>query len=140
MPTPLQVLRLPLTAWTYALSVAAVATLGFTTTATPAILLAAVLTLPSSVIAVAVYYLAFGLLAQIPGANPSQSSGTGSCPPHASCQVSTAGDPASWFTHATELVGILALTAAALLNVVLLRRIAAARAKADPGTQPGGPR
>jgi len=42
-----------------------------------------------------------------------------------------------WFTHTTELVGVLALIAAAVLNAVLLQRlIAAKRHEADAPTQP----
>jgi hypothetical protein len=64
-----------------------------------------------------------GLLALIPAANPSGSTGAGSCVPNGECQASTAGDAAVWFTLVTEAVGILALTAAALLNAVALRNL-----------------
>ncbi|HEY6935277.1 MAG TPA: hypothetical protein VI452_17910 [Marmoricola sp.] len=122
----------------YVVIVAAMATLGFALESTPLILLAAVLTLPSSVVAVPSYYLVYGLLAQIPGANPSRSSGSGSCAPNGGCHESTMGDAAAWFTHATALVGIIGLTAAAVLNVVLLQRlIAATQQKAGAPTQPG---
>lgn len=129
---PFRLVALP-----YVLTVAAVATLGFTLDSTPLILLAAGLTLPSSVAAVPGYYLAYGLLAQIPGANPSHSTGSGSCTPNGGCHESTSGDAAAWFMHATDLVGILALTAAAALNIVLLQRLLAARQhKAEAPTQP----
>lgn len=122
--------------WTYALTVAALATLGFTTESTPMILLAAFLALPSSGAAVPAYYVAYGLLAQVPGASPSSSTGSASCTPDGSCQTSTTGDAAAWFTFATDVLGILALTAAALLNVVVLRSLLAAhRARVrTPGT------
>jgi hypothetical protein len=114
-----------------------VATLGFTLDSTPLTLLAAVLTLPSSVAAVPGYYLVYGLLAQIPGANPSHSTGSGLCTPNGGCHESTSGNDAAWFTHATDVVGILALIAAAALNVVLLQRLIAARQhKADAPKQP----
>jgi len=132
-------LRLPVRAIAlpYVLTVAAVATLGFTIGSTPLILLAAAMTLPSSVVAVPGYYLVFGLLAQVPGANPSHSTGAGSCTPNGGCHESTSGDAAVWFTHTTELVGVLALIAAAVLNAVLLQRlIAAKRHEADAPTQP----
>ena len=114
--------------WIYVLGVAVVSTLGFTTGSTPTILLAALLALPSSVVAFPAFYVVYGLLAMIPGANPSSSSGSSSCAPTGECQASTPGD-AAWFTLATETVGILALTAAALLNAVAVRnlRIAARR-------------
>jgi hypothetical protein len=127
VPTLVRTLRPTLVGSIYVLGVAAVSTLGFTTGSTPTILLAALLALPSSAVAVSTFYLAYGLLALVPGANPSSSIGTGSCAPNGVCQVSMTGDAAAWFTLATEAVGILALTAAALLNAVVLRNLIAAR-------------
>jgi len=122
-----------------ALGVAAVSAVGFATGSTSTILVAALLALPSSVIAVPAYYVFYGLLAQVPGANPSASTGSSSCAPEGDCQASTSGDPAAWFTLATEAVGILALTAAALLNALVLRNlIAARRARLQRPTPPGG--
>ncbi len=120
-------LPLPVVALTYVLGVAAVTTVGFTTASTSLLLLAAVVTLPSSVLAVPAFYVVVGVLGLVPGANPSHSTGAGSCAPSGDCQVSTTGDPASWFVFATDVVGILALAAGALLNVVLLRALIAAR-------------
>ena len=140
MHIPSRVLRLPppAVALTYVLGVAAVTTLGFTTASTSLLLLAAVVTLPSSVVAVPAFYLVVAVLGLVPGANPSHSTGSGSCAPPGDCQVSTTGDPASWFRFATEAVGILALTAAAVLNVVLLRAlITAQRTKSQAATGPG---
>lgn len=111
----------------YVLGVAAVSTLGFASGSTSTILLAALFALPSSVLAVPAYYIAYGLLALFPGANPSSSSGSGSCTPNGECQVSTTGDAAVWFTFTTEAVGILALTTAAMLNAVVVRNLIAAR-------------
>jgi hypothetical protein len=111
----------------YVLGVAAVSTLGFASGSTPTILLAALFALPSSVVAVPAYYGVYGLLALFPGANPSSGAGSGSCAPNGECQVSATGDAAAWFTFTTEGVGILALTAAALLNAVVLRNLIAAR-------------
>lgn len=111
----------------YVLGVAAVSALGFTSGSTPTILLAALLALPSSVVAIPAYYVVYGLLALLPGANPSSSTGSGSCVPNGDCQVTTTGEVAAWFTFTTEAVGILALTAAALLNAVVLRNLIAAR-------------
>jgi hypothetical protein len=139
VPTPGRMLRPTLVESAYTLTVAVVATLGFATESTSAILLAAFLALPSSAIAVPAYYVVYGLLAQVPGANPSSSTGSASCAPNGDCQASSTGDPAGWFTLATEVVGILALTAAALLNVVVLRSlIAARRARLQRPTRPGG--
>ena len=137
---PSRVLRLPLpvVALTYVLGVAAVTTLGFTTASTSLLLLAAAVTLPSSVVAAPAFYVVVGVLGLVPGANPSHSTGSGSCAPSGDCQVLTTGDPAFWFLFATETVGILALTAAAVLNVFLLRAlIAARRTKSQAATRPG---
>jgi hypothetical protein len=71
-------------------------------------------------IAVPAYYVAYGFLAQVPGANPSQSSGSRSCAANGVCQGSATGDAAKWFIHTTELVGILSLIAAAVVDVVAL--------------------
>lgn len=120
-----------MTSWVYVLAVATLATIGFATGSTPAILAAAVLALPSSLVAVPVFYVAYGLLALVPGANPSSSSGTGFCTPGGECEVSTTGDLAGWFVIATDAFGIIALTAAAVTNVVLLRLLLAARRTAS---------
>lgn len=118
----------------YVVGVGVVATVGFTAGSTALIVIVSLLTLPSSVVAVPAYYIAFGLLAQIPGANPTHTTGSGICPSNQECHVSTTGDPASWFTHATDLVGILALTMAALVNVVLLARLVPA-GRIRPGSE-----
>ncbi len=117
--------RPTLGASTYALVVAATATAGFTRGSTITILLAAVLALPASVLALPGYYVAYGILALVPGASPSSSLGSGSCAPDGSCHGSVAGEPAVWFTTTTHALGILALTAAALLNVVVVRTVMA---------------
>lgn len=115
----------------YVLTVAAVATGGFATGSTAAILTSAALALPTSIVAVPGYYLAYGLLALLPGANPSRGSGSGGCSPGAGCHASTSGDLAPWFSVTTDVIGVLALTAAALLNVVLLRTVAHRRRPVD---------
>jgi hypothetical protein len=107
----------------YVGTVATVATIGFTTESTAAILLAGLLALPTSVPAVIGYYVVYGLLAQVPGANPDSSSGSMSCTPDGACHGSSTGDAATWFGLATDTAGILALTAAALINVALLTAI-----------------
>jgi hypothetical protein len=134
--TPRRILPPTLIGWTYALTVTVLATLGFTTESTSTILLASFLALPSSGAAVPAYYVVYGLLALVPGANPSSSTGSASCTPDGRCQTSTTGDASTWFTLATDATGILALTAAALVNVVVLRSlIAAHRARVrTPGT------
>lgn len=135
MPAPDRTLRrgLRLIASAYVLVVAVVAGVGFATSSTETILLAAAISLPASVIAIPAYYLSYGLLAQVPGANPSQSTGSVTCDSSGACHGVTSGDPAAWFTCTTEVLGTVALVAAAVLNLVLLRRlIAARRHKPDP--------
>jgi hypothetical protein len=107
----------------YVVVVAAVATVGFTTASTAGILLAGSLSLPASVPAIVGYYLVYGLLAQVPGANPDSSSGSMSCTSAGECTGSGSGDLAGWFVVVTDVVGILALTGAAVLNVLLVRML-----------------
>ena len=109
------------------LVVAVLGIAGFTAASTPSILLAAFLSLPSSVLAVPGYYLAYGLLALVPGANPSSHAGSGSCTPNGGCATSTTGDLATWFAVTTEVIGVLALIAAAPANVAILRLLKARR-------------
>lgn len=110
-----------LLASTYVLTVAAVAAAGFVRDSTPTILLAAALSLPASMAAVPGYYAVYGLLALVPGANPSESSGGwSSCTADGDCISYKSGDPAAWFQVATTALGVLALTCAALLNVLAL--------------------
>ena len=127
--------RFPLVEWSYVLGVAVLATLGFTTGSTPTILLAAFVALPASVLAVPVFYGAYGLLALVPGANPSSSTGSGSCTPTGDCQSSSTGALATWFALTTDVLGILALAGAALLNVLVLRGLVAGRRarRQEPG-------
>lgn len=106
----------------YVLIVAVVATVGFFAESTTAILLAALLSLPVSVIALPGYYVAYGLLALAPGANPSESSGARACNAHGvDCDWSRSSDLAEWFHVTTDVIGVLALTCAAILNVLTLR-------------------
>jgi hypothetical protein len=111
----------------YVLVVAVVATCGFVRGSTGVIALAALLALPTSVPATIGYYGVYGLLAQVPGADPSSSSGSVVCSSGGECQELSSGDLAGWFAVTTTVVGVLALTAAALLNVLLLRMLAARR-------------
>lgn len=119
MPSMSRVVGLTLGS-TYIVVVAVTATVGFSTDSTRTILIAAALGLPSSLFAVPAFYAAFGLLALVPGANPSSSSGSGYCTRDGDCEWTSTGDPAAWFLPTTDVLGIVALTGAALLNVVLL--------------------
>ena len=103
--------RLTVRSSLYVVAVAVIAAVGFTEQSTWPILFATMLAVPASIVAVPCYYLVYGFLALIPGANPSSSSGT----------------PAAWFTVTTFVLGILALTVAAFVNVLLLRFLAARR-------------
>src|SRR5659263_210658 len=71
----------------------------------------------------------------IPGANPSSSSGSSTSAPDGNMLTSgTSGMPAPWFTVTTQILGILALTAAAVLNVLLFRALAARRRRSPAAT------
>jgi hypothetical protein len=111
----------------YVLAVAAAATVGFVTGSPVPILLAAAATLPASLLSMPLFYLAYGLLALVPGANPSSSSGSGSGTVDGVVTSHTTGDPAAWFTVTTHVAGVLLLAAGAVADVVLVRALAAGR-------------
>ena len=120
--------RLTVRSLIYGVAVALIVALGFTEQSPWPILLAALLAVPSSIVAVPCYYLAYGFLALIPGANPSSSSGSATLAPDGRMLTSVStGTPAAWFTVTTFVLGILALTVAAFVNVRLLRSLAARR-------------
>ena len=124
----------------YVASVAALAAWGFSTGSTATILTSVALGLPTSILALPGYYLIYGLLALVPGANPTSAAGSGGCALGGDCVEAATGDPASWFSVTTDVVGVLALSAAALLNVVLLRARSRRRLPVDDdfaGTPPG---
>ncbi|HEU5037223.1 MAG TPA: hypothetical protein VFT70_09460 [Nocardioides sp.] len=114
----------------YVATVTGLAALGFAGDSTAVILLAAALTLPSGVPAVVGYYVAYGLLALAPGANPSVSTGT-SCN-SIGCVSSLTGGPAPWFAVTTDLLGVVALAGAALVQVLLVRLVLRGRRKGGP--------
>lgn len=105
----------------YVVGVTAIAGWGFVTDSTAAILAALVLTLPCGLLAIVAYYLAYGLLALAPGANPSSSSGSGSCSPDSVCVERSSGDLAPWLEVTTDLIGVALVVVAACANVALLR-------------------
>jgi hypothetical protein len=105
------------------------ATAGFVQGSPRPIVLAAALALPASIVAVPCYYLVYGLLALVTGANPSSSSGSGSgsaAGPGDSTTVTT-DDLATWFAVTTHVLGVLALTVAAAVNVLLVRAVMSRR-------------
>ena len=113
---------------TYLAAVAGLATAGFVSGSPAPIVLAAVLTLPASIVAVPCYYLVYGLLALVTGANPSSSSGSGSGSSAAGGSTTvTADDTATWFAVTTHVLGVLALVAAAALNVLLVQAVLSRR-------------
>ena len=112
-----------LTETAYVLCVAAVAAWGFYTDTTATILFAVLLALPAGGPALVGYYIVYGLLAGVSGANPDVASSGGRCTPSGGCESFSTGEPAEWFLHTMDLIGVLAVTAAAVLNVVLLRML-----------------
>jgi len=116
----------------YVGAVAALAAVGFALGSPVPVVAAALLTLPASLLLVPAYYVAYGLLALVPGANPSSSSGSGSGAGGGSAvtQVVT-GEPAAWFTVTTSVLGVVMLVAAAVANVVVLQRLSARRRSAS---------
>ena len=132
--------RLTVRSSLYVVAVSLIAAVGFTEQSPWPILLAALLAVPAAVVALPCYYLAYGFLAWIPGAKPSSSSGSATFAPdgHMLTSVST-GMPAAWFTITTFVLGILTLTVAAFVNVLLLRALAARRRSKVPVTTPSSP-
>ena len=112
----------------YVVAVALIATVGFVKQSPWPILLAGLLTLPASILAVPCYYLVYGVLALVPGANPSSSTGYRAVNADGTTIASvTTGTQATWFVVTTQALGILAFTVAAILTVILLRFLLAQR-------------
>jgi len=132
--------RLTVRSSLYVVAVALITAVGFTEQSAWPILFAALLAVPASIVAVPCYYLAYGFLALIPGANPSSNSGSATFAPDGRMltTVST-GMPAAWFTITTFVLGVLALTVAAFVNVLLLRALAARRRSKVPVTTQSSP-
>lgn len=122
---------------TYVVVVAGLATLGAVIDSTGVIVLAGLITLPTSIPAVIGYYLAYGLLAQVPGVNPDSASGYAACTPAGECDGSNSGDLATWFAVTTDVVGISALVVSALLNVAIVGGIFRGRPRASARTPSG---
>ena len=113
---------------TYLAAVAILATAGFVQGSPGPIVLAALLALPASIVAVPCYYLVYGLLALVTGANPSSSSGSGSSSSAGGSSTTvTTDDMATWFAVTTHVLGVLALTVAAAVNVLLVRAVVSRR-------------
>ena len=105
----------------YVLCVAAVAAWGFYTDSTATILLAVLLALPMGGPALVGYYVAYGLVAGVSGANPDVARSGGAVHAQRWLRVLHHGRAGGWFLHTMDVIGVLALAAAAVLNVILLR-------------------
>jgi len=114
----------------YVAVLALVAAVGFIEQSPWPVVVAALLALPASIVTLPCYHVVYGVLA-----NPSSSTGSSSSDAYGNTLTTvTTGTPAAWFTLATHVLGILALTAAALLNVLLLRALAARRRRMRSGS------
>ena len=124
----------------YVVAIVLMATAGIIEQSPWPVLLAGLLTVPACFAAVPCYYIVYGVLAQIPGANPSSSTGYEyqSAPGAKIVSVMT-GAQATWFVITAQALGILAFAVAAILNVLLLRAIAS-RGQNTRAVQPSQPR
>jgi hypothetical protein len=108
------------------LGVAVLTVAGFASYSTPALVAALVLTVPASVVTLPAFYVLYGLVSQIPGANPLHSSGSG-LSSDGSVIVVTSGMPAPWLAPTMHTLGVLLITLGAVLNVLLARAVLARR-------------
>ena len=119
------------------MAVASIATVGFIAESPWLIVIAALLALPASIVAMPCYYFVYGVLALIPGANPSINTGFESVAADGTTITSmVTGTPAAWFTITTHVLGILTLIVASFLNVLILGSLAARRRGKAPGDDP----
>ena len=116
----------------YVLAVSALALIGFVSDVFAPIGLAALLTLPASLATIPAFYLTYGLLALVPGANPDTASGSGG----SDLATITTGEPAAWFTVVTGGAGVLAIAVAAVIDVMLVGTVRRRRAR-RPGIDRG---
>ncbi len=112
----------------YIVTVTLVAAAGFAGQTLWLVVVAALLAVPASIVALPCYYLTYGLLALVPGANPSSSSGSRTAAPGGRVLSTVgSGEPAAWFTVAAVVLGVLSLALAASVNVRLARSVSARR-------------
>jgi hypothetical protein len=90
-------------------------------------LVAVLVTLPSSIVAMPVYYLLYGVVAYLSGGNPSSSSGTGTSAPDGTTVTVVTGEPALWFTVAVGVLAVLVMACAAWANAMGLKVIRSRR-------------
>lgn len=112
--------RLTPAALAYIAAVTVLAAVGFASGRPLLIGVAALLTLPVSIVAVPVFYMLAGLLGLVPGANPSRASGSGYVGPHGNVVVTHTGEPARWYLVSLDGLGVVVFAAAAVAMVVLL--------------------
>jgi hypothetical protein len=120
-------LRPTLPSGLYVIGVAVLAAVGFAGDSAWPILLAAALALPASLVTMPAFYVVYGLLAQVPGANPDHAGGGSRMAVHGTVVTWSYGDPAAWFTHTTDVLGVLLITAAAVVDVAIVRALARRR-------------
>jgi hypothetical protein len=84
---------------------------------------AAVMTIPSSIAAVPTYYVLYGITALIPGANPSSGSGKGVSTPGGGTVSVVTGEPALWFTVSMGVLAVVVMALAAYANALALKAI-----------------
>jgi hypothetical protein len=103
----------------YVVVVLMVAAAGFGSGTPWLILLSIGLALPAGLAALVAYYLAYGLLALVPGANASTSSGSGGVSADGTVVSSTSSsDLATWFAVLTPVLAVLLVAVAAWVNVL----------------------
>ncbi len=107
----------------YVVAVAVTAATGMLTRTPWLVLFAVVVSLPFGLVAIVGYYVGYGLLALVPGANPSFSSGSGTVGPDGATVWSSTGGQAGWFVVLTGALAITLISVAACANVVLLRAV-----------------
>src|SRR5450759_1292732 len=85
----------------YVAALALVAAVGFIEQSPWPIVVAAPLGLPASIVTLPCYYVVYGVLALLPGANPSSSTGSSSSDAYGNTLTTvTTGTPPAWFTLA----------------------------------------
>lgn len=112
--------RLTPAALAYIATVTVLTAVGFASGQPLLIGVAALLTLPLSIVAVPVFYMLAGLLGLVPGANPSRASGSGYVGPHGKVVVTHSGEPAQWYLISLDVLGVAIFAAAAVAMMVLL--------------------
>ncbi len=125
--------RMTPTAMGYVAAVTVLASIGFASGQALLIGVAALVTLPASIVALPAFYLGAGLMGLVPGANPSHETSSGYGGPGGVVVLSETGGPASWYLVSLDLLGLLALALAALGNVLLIDAVVRWRRRVHAG-------